>query len=337
MLRQTTTLLLTLLLLFVVVERDSITTAGPFDWTTIPAAEDGKTDTEETTGSSDAAQKKKGNGFVRALSAPFRALGRLFGGGKKDKQVARTSVKDASKFEVANVTRIKDARSPASPPSAAPQPAAVPSSPTVSAAAPHFERGRELLLAGDVNGAIAELTTATSLEPKSSEAHTLLGVAYENKGLRDRALQSFEVALHADEDNAEHLNNFGFLLYKNGDFDRAAKYLKKAAKLSPTNPRIWNNLGLVQSERGHFDDAYRSFTRATDEFGARLSIAAQLQQRGRAKEAIKHLEKALGLRQNSVEVLNKLVALYEVTGRSADAEMARRSIIALKTFADVNK
>jgi hypothetical protein len=35
--------------------------------------------------------------------------------------------------------------------------------------------------------------------------------------------------------------------------------------------------------------------------------------------------------------LSKLVSLYEMTGRVSDAETARRSIVALRTFADAKK
>ena len=42
-----------------------------------------------------------GNGFVRALKAPFKAISRLFGGGKKndDGKLERISKKDLKKFE----------------------------------------------------------------------------------------------------------------------------------------------------------------------------------------------------------------------------------------------
>jgi len=193
------------------------------------------------------------------------------------------------------------------------------------------------LIAGNVEAAISQLASAASLKPKSAEVNNLLGIAYESKGLRDRALQSFEVAVHAEENNAELLNNLGFLLYKNGDYERASKYLKKAAKLSPSDARIWNNLALTQCQRNKFDDAFESFTKAVGEFGAHANIAAQLQSKGFAKDAIEHLEKAQAMKPNSVDVLNKLIALYELTGRPTDAEAARRSLVALKTFADANK
>src|SRR5688572_11362524 len=43
---------------------------------------------------------ENGGGFAKALGAPFRAIGRLFGGGKKKKnRVERITEKDIKKFE----------------------------------------------------------------------------------------------------------------------------------------------------------------------------------------------------------------------------------------------
>ncbi len=51
----------------------------------------------------------------------------------------------------------------------------------------YLERGRALLEEGRLNEAIAELSRAASLDPKLSQAHSLLAVAYDRKGLHDRA------------------------------------------------------------------------------------------------------------------------------------------------------
>jgi type IV pilus assembly protein PilF len=326
---------LAVIVLIVLVQQRSVTTAESFDRSTPPTAVEtvgADNDADAASTSTDTSQKKDGNGFVRVLGAPFRAISRLFSGGdkKKDQQQAqRVSTKDAAKFESNKISRVKDARTetPSAPASALSRPAAD----------THLQRGRQLLMAGDLNGAIAELSISASSDSKSAEARNLLGVAYENKGLRQRALESFKVAVHLDKDNAQYLNNYGFLLYKNGNLEEATKQLKRATKQSPNDARIWNNLGLAQCQRGKFDDAYESFVQAAGEYAGRVNIAAQLLQRGYAKDAIKHLEAAQALQPNSPDVLNKLVSLYEMTGRHSDAEMARRSLVALKTFAEANK
>jgi Tfp pilus assembly protein PilF len=276
-----------------------------------------------------------GNGFLRALKAPFKAIGRLFGGKKNDdSKIQRISKKDLRRFESVPARTVTNG-------TATPKEVSNDANRTIvtsgSEYSIHLNNGRERLNAGDFNAAITELSRAASLDPKSADAMNLLGVAFEGKGLRDRALQSFKAAVQADKNNAEYLNNYGFLLFKNNDFEDATKYLKRAAKLSPNDARIWNNLGLAQCRRGKFDDAFDSFVRAVGEFNGHVNIAAQLLAHGYAKEATNHLEKAQKMEPNSADVLARLVRVYEMTGRVSDAETARRSIIALQTSADANK
>src|SRR5215813_3024276 len=325
-------ILLPILLVIGSVNQSWTVTATAVDW--VPTSVEQGDCEVEAPDSHERQQKNSGGGFMRALGAPFRAIGRLFSGKKSDQQARRTTEKDAAKFEATKVVRVKDAKE--KPPSTAKEQTEQASVET-SSFGYQLENGRRFLLTGDVNSAIAELSAAQSLKPKSADANNLLGIAYELKGLRGCALQAFEIAVKSDKKNPEYLNNYGFLLYKNQNYEAATKYLKLAAKLAPKDARVWNNLALAQCQRGKFDDAYDSFVKAGGEFAGHVNIAAQLQRHGYAKDAIKHLESAQALSPNSVDVLTKLVALYEITGRPTDAEAARRSLVALKTLADANK
>jgi Flp pilus assembly protein TadD len=340
--------LISLPLVFVLVQHPSVTSAKYFDHATVQFESVDSAALEADAALNSSPEKKGGNGFVRAISAPFRAIGRLFGGGKKnDQRISRISDNDAKKFGTTLATRIKDSESqtPEPPASSEQLPATevsakratVNQQAVVSAVNVSITKARTAINAGDFESAITELARAASLDSHHAEVQNLLGVAFEARGMRPRALDSFEKAVHLSKDNAQYLNNYGFLLYLNGDLEDATKYLKRAAKLAPNDARIWNNLGLTQSKRENFDDAYASFVRAVGEYNGHINIAAQLQQHGRAKDAIEHLEKAQAMRPNSVDVLSKLVGLYEMTGRHNDAETARRSLVALKTFADANK
>jgi Flp pilus assembly protein TadD len=285
------------------------------------------------------------NGFLGALKAPFKAIGKLFGGGKKKVKLERISEKDAKKFEstpavqTTNNTPLPAASSPAEATDVFGMTA---SGQTTSAdtlktiALEHLNKGRTLLNSHDLNGAIGELSMAASANPNLSEASTLLGVAYWRKGLRDVAQRSFENAVRINKDDPQNLNNLGYLLYENGDYENATKYFKRAAKLSPKDPLVWNNLGMAQAERGHFDDAYESFARAQGEYKGHLNVAARLEHNGSTKKAIKHLEKALALKPNSVDVLARLVDLYGSTGNEKQAESARSALLAARTLANAS-
>jgi Flp pilus assembly protein TadD len=227
-------------------------------------------------------QNQSGSAFVRVLKAPFKAIGKLFGRGKNDNKLQRLSEKDVKHFESAQVTRVNDA-------STAPAPAP----PNRDMTAPeHLERGRSLLNEGNLNEAIEELSLATSMDPRLADAHNLLGVAYERKGLSEMARKSFETALKIDKKNVQTLNNLGYLLYRNGDYRGAIDRLKKAAHLAPQDERILNNLALAQSRLGKFDDAYKNFARAGGEINGRLNVANRLELAGRPADAQKQYEAA---------------------------------------------
>ncbi|MFN2511198.1 MAG: tetratricopeptide repeat protein [Pyrinomonadaceae bacterium] len=279
---------------------------------------------------SDTSHKRKGNSFVRGLTAPFKALGRLFGGKKKEGRLQRISEKDLRNFESTLADPVKA--------NAAVKPSAEQKLSVNSEirSSDYLVQGRELLNAGNLNEAIAQLSVAASNKPTSAEAHNLLGLAYAQKGLRDRALRSFENAVRRNDDEPEYLNNLGYVLLKQGEYETATKYLKRAAKLAPDNPRIWNNLGLALTERGKFDDAYKSFARALGEFKGHLNIATRLESLGHDEKAIKHLEKASTLEPKSTDVLTRLAALYESTGKQRQAQGVRSYLEALQTLAKMD-
>jgi len=285
-------------------------------------------------------QSKSDNAFVRVLKAPFKAIGRIFGiGGKDDSKPQRLSRKDVKKFESVGTAKVVDARTtgfesaPAqSTTQAAENAAAV--DPALATPQMNLERGRALLNGGNVNDAIAVLSTAASSDPKLHEAYSLLGVAYEVKGMRDRAFESFEKALKADEHNAEYLNNLGYLHFKNGDYDKAAKYLKRAVKTAPDVQRYWNNLGLVQAQRAKWDDSYECFLHAVGEFEGHMNVANRSQAMGYDKTAIKHLEQARALRPATAEILLRLAVLYKRTGNEQLAAEANSALTAVRSQAN---
>ena len=260
-------------------------------------------------------QKKGGNKIVKALAAPFKAFGSLFKR-NNDGKFQRMSEKDAEKFQSVGVERVDYDRN-------------ADKKLTISGSAKeHLQIGRQLLLSGQVNEAITELSMAASLDPKLTEAHNLLGVAYDQKGLVDRAKESYEKAVKSDSDDAETLNNLGFSLYKAGNYRAAVDRLKRAAKLAPTDERILNNLGLALCRLGKFDDAYKSFARAGGPLTGNLNIAKMLERFGREDDAIKYYEDARKIDPNNSIALRRLADLYKRVGKLVEAEEVRVALAA---------
>ncbi len=285
-------------------------------------------------------QAKKGdNTFVRVLKAPIKAIGRLFGVGKDDDgKPQRLSRKDVKKFESVGAAKVVDARTTGfETPAAGTTENITPADAALAPAPANLERGRALLKSGNAADAITVLSTAVSSDPSLHEAYSLMGVAYEMKGLRDRAFESLEKAVKADKDNGEYLNNLGFLHFKNGDNDKAAKYLKRAVKVAPQVQRYWNNLGLVQAQRMKFDDAYDCFVRAGGEYEGHMNVANRSQAMGFDKIAIKHLEQARVLRPATAEILLRLAVLYKRSGNEELAAEANTALVAAKSQANATK
>lgn len=254
-----------------------------------------------------------GNKVARILAAPFKAFGKLFG--HKDNKLQRMTEKDAENFESVGVSRVDDNRYPA-----------VKSLDPSASAKEHLEQGRALLLSGRLNQAITELSTAVSLDPKLTEAHNLLGVAFDQKGLADRAKDSYERAVKNEPEDAQALNNLGFSLYQSGNYRAAVDRLKRAAKIAPMDDRILNNLGLALCRLGKFDEAYKNFARATGPREGNLNTARMLERFGREEDAIKYYEAARRVDPNCTFALRRLADLYDRIGKPAEAQAARSAM-----------
>jgi Flp pilus assembly protein TadD len=259
--------------------------------------------------------KKKGNSVARFFSAPFRAVGKLFGRGKDENKIERLTEKDVAKFETAGLTRIDDARTPKI------------STPDASAdAAAHFASGRALFQGGRTSEAIGELSIAVSLDPSLGDAHNMLGMAFDKKGMPEKARESYERALKVRSNDPQILNNLGFSLYRNGNYRAAVDKLKKAAKYAPSDERILNNLALAQVRLGKYDDAYKTFVRAGGELTGTLNVATMLDRAGRNDDAIGYYEMARKLSPGSSVALNRLADLYQKAGRTDEAQKIRRDL-----------
>ena len=275
-------------------------------------------DSGSEAGESDQPRKKGGNKVVKVLAAPFKAFGRLFGRGGDDKnKVYRMTEKDAERFETVGVTKIDDARTTSTKKDVG-----------SGSAKEHLSAGREYLVEGRYNEAITELTIAVSLDAKLTEAHNLLGVAYDRKGFGDRAKESFERAVKLEED-ADTLNNLGFSLYQSGNYRAAVDRLKRAAKLAPHDERILNNLGLAYCRLGKIDEAHKAFTRATGPLTGNLNMAKMLERFAREDDAIRYYEAARQLDPSNTIALRRLADLYQRVGRTAESESARTALDAV--------
>jgi len=297
-----------------------IAVAASAMWSASTTERDGDPDANVLEDSGSAAgnsveKKKSGNKVARIFTAPFKAFGRLFGH-KDDNKLQRMTEKDSDKFVSVGISRVDD--------SLTPEPKKLAQA---NSAKEHLANGRSYLLNGQYNEAITELSTAASIDPRLTEAHNLLGVAYDKKGLADRAKESYERAVKVEPEDAQALNNLGFSLYQNGNYRAAVDRLKRAVKIAPTDDRILNNLGLALCRLGKFDEAYKHFARAAGPYTGNLNTGRMLERFGRDDDAIKYYEAARQIEPNSTLALKRLSELYKRTGRINPAQTTDNSLI----------
>jgi Flp pilus assembly protein TadD len=296
-----------------------VTVAASAMWSASTIERDGDSDANAIEDSGSSAgnaneHQKSGNKVVKILAAPFKAFGRLFRH-KDDNKLERMTEKDAENFQSVGVSRVDDSRTPESMKLA-----------RANSAKEHLANGRSYLLNGQLNEAISELSTAASIDPKLAEAHNLLGVAYDKKGLSDRSKESYERAVKVEPEDAQTLNNLGFSLYQSGNYRAAVDRLKRAAKLAPTDERILNNLGLALCRLGKFEEAYKHFARAAGPLTGNLNTARMLERFGRDDDAIKYYEDARRIDPASTMALRRLADLYKRTGRLEQSQAAGNSL-----------
>jgi len=310
-------------------------------------------------------EKRKGNGFVRALSAPFRALARLFGGGKKSEAAKARERRPASVAPKATEPAVAAQNPAGTTPDAAqtvdvaaapplqsvlketPAAQAVEGARVVRPAAAgatrpdpgmwvpvidgipkdNLSQGRALLEHGYVQESISVLSIAAAeVGPGLAEANNLLGIAYDRIGWHRQAIAAYQRALTIAPKDAFVLANLGFSLYLADDYQGALKRLQQASKLAPGTPVIYNNLGIVLARLRKYDDAFKHFAIASNEYDAHLRLAGILEDQRRDEEAAKHYEAALRIQPGTSAVLERLVAVYERAGRHDKAEAARRTL-----------
>lgn len=106
-----------------------------------------------------------------------------------------------------------------------------------------FSRGAAAFEEGRYEDAVDFYERALELEPNSSTAYNMLGMAYRflymqtrDTGYRENELEAFREAVRLDPRNHVALVNLGVTLFDQGDRAGALEYLTRALELYPDHP-----------------------------------------------------------------------------------------------------
>ena len=255
----------------------------------------------------DASGGKRGNAFLRALGAPFRALGRLFSGRKKNSTAKRTT----PPAPPSATAQIIPAPTP-EPPLPAPQgeqpgaptaiSAPVPPAAVARDARPVVPAGPDLIAPGNVP------TFTATPEPEPTFAPAPAPAA---------AFTPFVEGVPLDPLSQ------GRALLERGFIGEAIAQLSVAAVTGPDLLTANNMLGLAYDRWGRHDEAQQAYERAlvaAPNDGPTLNnLGYSLYLSDRYKDALKRLKAAAKLDPTNRQVANNLALVYGRLGKFDDA------------------
>jgi len=142
--------------------------------------------------------------------------------------------------------------------------------------------------------------------PKSLTLLNLQGAVYIKLKKLNLAHQSYKYALQINNNSADVLHNYGYLLKLEGKTSEAIKYLKKAIEVNPNYDEAFNNLGVCFHHEGDFNNAVFNYKAALKINPKRYDIYNNLgiafYANGDTQLAIENYKMSLEIHPNNSEV-----------------------------------
>jgi tetratricopeptide (TPR) repeat protein len=161
--------------------------------------------------------------------------------------------------------------------------------------------------------AFLHINKALSIIPDLGEAEGNLGRVYLKQGKTDKAITCFRKIIESNKTSAAAYSDLGAALGMQKKYDEAMKYLSKAMELEPGNPDIHNKMGIALLSTGQPGEAIKHFNYVLQTNTIPAEVYANLGsayiQVGKYDLAIENLTKAIELKSDNIDVLNKLAWL----------------------------
>lgn len=183
-----------------------------------------------------------------------------------------------------------------------------------------------LAVKGDGAGALKAVEQAVALAPESFDAQFALGRARYGAGDPAGAASAFRAAIRLRPADTQARFFLATALEGATDYTGALAAYRELLALRPESAEGHLGLGalLVRLGGDNTEEGTRELQRAIalngDLYEARITLGRTLLQRGRAQQAIEHLERAAALAPNNPEPHYQLAQAYRRLGRRADAD-----------------
>lgn len=201
-----------------------------------------------------------------------------------------------------------------------------------------LNKGISLIEMKQFNNATKELLQAEKYSPNNAKIHYFLGIAYDGKGMRDKAVEEFKKAISLQEDYSEAYNYLGVLYLDMGLWDQAIKEFEQALAnpLYDTPVMALYNTALALYSKKDSKNALIKYQEALQKEPTTYlrpqiekNIGLIFFDKNNIHEAIEHFEKSVKLNTSLYDAHFLLGECYLKIQDSKKAKQAFESVITL--------
>lgn len=183
---------------------------------------------------------------------------------------------------------------------------------------PYINLGLAYEEKGLIDQALERYLIAVRLAPGDVDAHNDLGAAYQKKGLTDQAIEQYWIALTLNPDGLDAHNNIGVAYQKKGLMDQAIEQYQITLSLAPDDGDAHNNLGVAYEKKGLLDQALDHYKFAVkvdpDNTQFRNNLGSAYEKKGMIALAIEQYLVILRSKPESAPAHAKLGSAYLKNG-----------------------
>lgn len=176
---------------------------------------------------------------------------------------------------------------------------------------------------GDRDGAIDSYRHAVKVKPSYTQVYYIMGHALRDKGDLKASIDCYQQAANIKPANADAFNNLGTAQQHNGEPEAAIDSYKQALKISPACAEAYNNMGSAYLEKGDLDAAIDSYKKAIeikpDYANAHDNLGHALHDKGELEASIDCYKSALKIMPDSAQAHNNIGNALREFGKYEEA------------------
>jgi tetratricopeptide (TPR) repeat protein len=186
-----------------------------------------------------------------------------------------------------------------------------------SDAAVHVQLGHFCSEFHALDEAIEHYAFAVEQEPDNAYYLGFLGVAYQQRGDREEALNAFERAMEINAEIPAVLNGLGVIHLARDDYEQARNHLERAVRLKPGDATIRTNYATSLMQLDEHDQALKHVQRALKQDPlnphSHYIVGTILTESGRTDEAVRHFERTIRAHRTFGPAYNLLAHVRKFT------------------------